>query len=123
MLMDRATQLKDRLSRRRFVQTAIGLSLSAAGLALVSGCGSTSLTSLPLRGGSALETTTLRVAHGTGICVAAQYVAEDLLRAEGFTNLQYVATPGPLITNALASGDLDIGLQFSGPLMIRVDAG
>jgi NitT/TauT family transport system substrate-binding protein len=122
--MDRATQLSGRLSRRRFVQAATGVGLSVAGLGLAAGCQNPMLPSLSPGRGSALETTRLRVPINTaGVCVAAQYIAEDLFRAEGFTDLQYIRTPGPLITNGLASGDLDIGLQFSGPLMIRVDSG
>ena len=34
-----------------------------------------------------LETTTVRLAKIPGICIAPQYVAEDLLRAEGFTDI------------------------------------
>ena len=36
------------------------------------------------------ETTTIRLAKIPGICIAPQYVAEELLRSEGFTNIQYV---------------------------------
>ena len=38
----------------------------------------------------ALETTTVRVASTPGICSAPQYVAEELLRAEGFADVRYV---------------------------------
>src|SRR5713101_8615226 len=34
----------------------------------------------------ALETTTVRLANLPGICIAPQYVAEELLRAEGFAD-------------------------------------
>ena len=37
-----------------------------------------------------LETTTVRIANVPGICIAPQYVAEELLRAEGFTDVRYV---------------------------------
>jgi len=78
----------------------------------------------PVSGEPSLETTTLRVPiGGTAICIGAQYIAEDFLRAEGFNDLQYIRMPGPSVSKGLASGELDIGLQFSGPLMIRVDAG
>jgi NitT/TauT family transport system substrate-binding protein len=40
-----------------------------------------------------LETTTVRLAKGPGICIAPQYVAEELLRAEGFTEIRYVEKP------------------------------
>ena len=46
-----------------------------------------------------LETTTIRLAKIKGICIAPQYVAEELLRAEGFTDVSYVAVetrPGHL---------------------------
>ena len=39
------------------------------------------------------ETTRLRLFKFPGICLAPQYVAEDLLRAEGFTDVQYVDFP------------------------------
>ena len=38
------------------------------------------------------ETTTVRLAKIKGICIAPQYVAEELLHAEGFTDVQYVMT-------------------------------
>ena len=34
-----------------------------------------------------LETTTVRLAKNEGICIAPQYIADELLRAEGFTNI------------------------------------
>ena len=37
-----------------------------------------------------LETTTVRLAKNEGICIAPQYIAEELLRAEGFTDIRYV---------------------------------
>jgi NitT/TauT family transport system substrate-binding protein len=41
----------------------------------------------------ALETTTVRLPKVLGVCVSPQYVAEELLRAEGFTDIVYVETP------------------------------
>jgi NitT/TauT family transport system substrate-binding protein len=37
-----------------------------------------------------LETTTIRLRYDPGICVAPWYVGEDLLCAEGFTDIGYV---------------------------------
>jgi NitT/TauT family transport system substrate-binding protein len=70
------------------------------------------------------ETTRLRLVRTTSICQAPQYVAEELLRAEGFSDIQYVpkATPGEIGT-ALASGEADINLHFAGPLIQALDAG
>src|SRR3984957_15829993 len=38
------------------------------------------------------ETTSVRIAKSPGICVAPTYVADELLRAEGFTDIRYVET-------------------------------
>jgi NitT/TauT family transport system substrate-binding protein len=36
------------------------------------------------------ETTTIRLVHDPAICIAPQYLAEELLRGEGFTRVEYV---------------------------------
>jgi NitT/TauT family transport system substrate-binding protein len=70
------------------------------------------------------ETTRLRLVHGPSICQAPQYVAEALLRAEGFVDVQYTKKEGARgITQALASGEADINMQFVGPLLVRLEAG
>lgn len=70
------------------------------------------------------ETTKLRLVRTTSICQAPQYIAEELLRGEGFTQVQYVvkSTPGE-IGKALASGEADVNLHFAGPLIIGLDSG
>ena len=73
----------------------------------------------------ALETTTVRFVKIPGICVAPQYVGEELLRAEGFTNVDYVgpvAAGAPAIA-AVARGDADFTLTFAAPLAIGIDRG
>ena len=52
------------------------------------------------------ETTRLRLYKFPGICLAPQYVAEELLRAEGFTEVQYLAFPegGVGVYDRLGSG-------------------
>src|SRR5262249_57466304 len=68
------------------------------------------------------ETTKLRVSRIQGICIAPQYVAQELLVAEGFTDLEYVDVgidPYP----AIASGKLDISMAFVTPFLMQVDAG
>src|SRR6266852_9913538 len=58
------------------------------------------------------ETTRLRLEKMAGICIAPQYVAEDLLHVEGFTEVQYVEVELTELTRAiyrlLASGAVDI---------------
>ena len=61
-----------------------------------------------------LETTTVRIAKIASICIAPQYVADDLLRAEGFTDIRYVLTePGTSSARALARGEIDFTTNFS----------
>ena len=60
------------------------------------------------------ETTTVRLAKDPGICVAPQYIAEELLRAEGFTDIRYVAGPGGVLGQAVvARGEIDFALTFA----------
>jgi NitT/TauT family transport system substrate-binding protein len=69
------------------------------------------------------ETTRIRLNRNPGICIAPQYVAEELLKAEGFTDVQYVVNeaidPSPL----LAAGRTDIGMAFVAPFLVQLDAG
>lgn len=70
------------------------------------------------------ETTTIRLAKNPVICIAPQYVVNDLLNAEGFTNVVYVQSDaGVEQTKALAKGNFDFTLHFSGPLLLQVDRG
>jgi NitT/TauT family transport system substrate-binding protein len=70
------------------------------------------------------ETTTIRLAKNSSICIAPQYVVSDLLNAEGFTNVVYVESDaGVEQTKAISKGDLDFTLHFSGPLLLEIDRG
>ncbi|MBR0830437.1 ABC transporter substrate-binding protein [Bradyrhizobium manausense] len=70
------------------------------------------------------ETTTIRIAKNPSICIAPQYVVSDLLNAEGFTNVVYVESDaGMEQTRAIARGDIDFTLHFSGPLLLEIDRG
>jgi NitT/TauT family transport system substrate-binding protein len=123
MLMDHPTQPLDRLSRRRFVQTAAGLGLSVAGASVLAGCSGKAAPFFSTAAGGQLETTRIRLSQVTGICVAPQYVADDLLRAEGFTEVEYVqlgsVTPYP----AFVTGDIDISMAFTAPFLAQLDKG
>src|SRR6266436_2836990 len=55
----------------------------------------------------ALETTTVRLVNDTSICIAPEYMAEELLRAEGFTDIRYIEAPGSQQIDALLRGELD----------------
>jgi NitT/TauT family transport system substrate-binding protein len=100
-------------TRRRFLT---GLSLA--------GAASTIRMRPGLAAEGALETTTVRLSKIAGICIAPQYVAEELLRAEGFTEIRYVETvAGEASTDALARGNIELSLNFAAPLITVIDTG
>jgi len=72
-----------------------------------------------------LETTRIRLYDWTSLCIAPQFVAEELLKSEGFTEVQYVRDEptGQLPNPLLASGAVDINSQFSAVSIVRIDAG
>jgi NitT/TauT family transport system substrate-binding protein len=69
------------------------------------------------------ETTTVRLSKIPGICIAPQYVVEELLRAEGFAGVRYVAVDAGRHSERMASGELDFSLNFAAPLVLSIDAG
>src|SRR5438132_11014852 len=77
-------------SRRQFLNTVAGLGFSAAGIALLDGCTGKPATA---PGEETLETTTIRIEKLAAICLAPQYLAENILKSEGFTDVQYIDTP------------------------------
>jgi NitT/TauT family transport system substrate-binding protein len=101
-------------SRRDFLANA---SLAAAGAAGFLGArGSLADEGPP-------ETTTVRLSRIPGICIAPQYVVEELLRAEGFTEVRYVAVDAGRHSERMARGELDFSLNFAAPLVLSIDAG
>jgi NitT/TauT family transport system substrate-binding protein len=51
-------------------------------------------------------------------------VAEELLRAEGFTDIQYVRAAGGFSTpQMMAKGEVDFGASFAGAVIYHLDAG
>ena len=112
------------LSRRQFLKAAGGLGLTAAGMGLVEACSGKPAS--PTSAVEKLETTTIRIplANVPSICAAPMFVAEDYLKAEGFTDVQYVKSTGvDLSVEALVSGMGDMTMQFSGPIILNLDAG
>ncbi len=73
------------------------------------------------------ETTRIRLPKVPSACLAPQYVAEALLRAEGFDQIEYVGAgmqgggvPG---TQRMGAGEVDIGMNFAAPLVVAIDMG
>src|SRR5207302_3871319 len=71
----------------------------------------------------ALETTTVRLTKYPSICNAPQYVAEELLRQEGFTDIRYVDTPVPGLTAAVSRGSADFTTNYAADLLSKIDVG
>ncbi len=69
------------------------------------------------------ETTTVRLVKYSSICVAPYFVAEQLLHAEGFTDVRYVTMPLPADVETLARGEVDFNIHFSPEFIIPVDVG
>ncbi len=94
------------------------------GLALAGAGGALGWTLRPAAAEPPPETARIRLVQTFSMCQAPQYVAEELLRTEGFTDVQYLKKEGPeAIAGAVASGEADINLHFSGPLILRLDRG
>ena len=95
------------------------------------------LTNLSLAGGAALlglqsdvaavepppETMRIRLLHVPAICIAPQYLADDLLRGEGFTEVQYVKFKLDEVYKAFASGAVDISMAYAPSFIVQIDAG
>jgi NitT/TauT family transport system substrate-binding protein len=70
-----------------------------------------------------LETTTVRLPKVIGVCVSPQYAAEELLHAEGFTDVRYVETEAATVVEPIGRGKLDFALQYAPVLIPAIDAG
>jgi NitT/TauT family transport system substrate-binding protein len=105
-------------SRREFV----------GGLTLAGTAGIMAMRPAPATAEPPPETTRIRLTKVPSICRAPQWIAQSLLAAEGFTDVQYlqVSTGGrgaDMTGAALASGQADLSMQFIGPSILQVDAG
>jgi NitT/TauT family transport system substrate-binding protein len=99
-----------RLTRRRFM----------SGVAAAGGTGLLRAQRAEAADGP-LETTTVRI-QTPGLCVIPSlYIAEDRLRAEGFTDIRYVEAP-PAITEPLAHGEADFDMNYASIFVRALDA-
>jgi NitT/TauT family transport system substrate-binding protein len=98
-------------TRRRFLTA-----LSSAGAA-----GFVGGVNLLAQGGR-LETTSVRLGQDPSICLAPSIVANELLLADGFTDVRYIDVGGEGAP-ALARGESDFYLDFSPTFIIEIAAG
>jgi NitT/TauT family transport system substrate-binding protein len=108
------TQHARRFSRRRFL----------GGVTLAGTIGLLGLRPRSVAAEAPPETTRIRLVQIPSICQAPSYVAEELLRSEGFTEVHYLKKAGTAdIETALASGEADLNGHFAAPLLLRLEAG
>src|SRR5215470_20037211 len=102
-------------TRREFLTT-----VALAGTGAVFGLRSRSLAAEPPP-----ETTKLRILLDPGVCGnGAKFIAEEFLRGEGFTELQYVQGKGGRYDeDFLIAGKADLMSGFVGRHIMRVDGG
>ena len=71
------------------------------------------------------ETTRLRLGKLSSLCVAPQYVAHELLLAEGFKDIEYIgdqlSSAGLPGARAMAAGQFDVSMNFAAPLVLGLD--
>ena len=98
------------LSRRRFLS-----STALAGIAA---------SMLPALGAPAaepsLETTTIKLPRSSTICIMAQMITEQLLQAEGFTDIHYEPHGA---AEQLARGDVDLMVNYASNFILGLDKG
>jgi NitT/TauT family transport system substrate-binding protein len=71
-----------------------------------------------------LETTSVRILRFPGICIAPQYIAGELLRAEGFTDIRYVDVgPRTELSAKVARGSADFTIDFAATAIRTIDGG
>jgi NitT/TauT family transport system substrate-binding protein len=100
------------LTRRGFVG---GLSVAAAGV-------SAWPLAAPAQG--KLETKSVRLVQDPSTCLAPQYVAEALLRDEGFIDIQYIEVASDADDQeAIARGKSDFALDFALKYVTAIDVG
>lgn len=107
------TQRARRMSRRELL----------GGLTLMGAAGVLGLHAPSVAAEAPPETSKIRLIQVPGICVAPQYVAEELLKGEGFQDVQYLKVSTAEVYKAIASGEVDISMAFIAPFILQVDKG
>ena len=94
-------------------------------LATLSLAGATGVLGPPpaLAAGDRLETTSIRMPKAIDMCMAPQYVADELLRAEGFSDIEHVEMPIDEIAHAVGSGRVDLSLSYVSQFLTKIDGG
>jgi NitT/TauT family transport system substrate-binding protein len=70
-----------------------------------------------------LETTSLRFLKSSSLCSAPQYIAEELLRAEGFTDIRFVDGTSSEVIDLVAHNRVDFNMHYGSALVSAIDDG
>ena len=105
-------------SRRRLLSTALAAAAALGGFDVTRlGDGN------PLAAEPPPEVTTVRLENAAPIvCIAPEYVADELLRAEGFTDIRHVSEDRPPV-QMIARNELDWTLEFAPAVLTEIEAG
>jgi len=69
-----------------------------------------------------LETTIIKLPRAPAICTMPQMITEELLQAEGFTDIHFV-NETPTATEQLARGDVDLMVNYASNFIVSLDKG
>src|SRR5215468_6399608 len=69
------------------------------------------------------ETATVRIPTGTLICNAPTYIADELLRAEGFTDIRHVPRTPERSAGPPEPTELDFAMVYTPPMVAAIEAG
>lgn len=70
------------------------------------------------------ETRRIRLPRVQNVCWAPAYVSEELLKAEGFTDVRFVQYESPAFAySGMAKGEIDVFMAFVAPTIRQIDSG
>ena len=69
------------------------------------------------------ETKKIRLVHFPAICIAPQYLAEELLRLEGFSEVSYVEMMSGKPVDGILAGRADLTMEAAPSLVYTMDSG
>jgi NitT/TauT family transport system substrate-binding protein len=108
------------------IAMTMGIALSRRGLIGVLSAAAAGTLAWPLAapGQDKLETASVRLVLDPSTCLAPEYVAEALLRDEGFTTIEYVEVATDADDQAsIAEGKADFAVDFALKYVTAIDAG
>ena len=115
------------LTRRQVLQGAAGLGLAAATGTLLPACdrgdGGEGQASGPEPDAPPEVTSIGLFSIKETQCLAAQYLAEPLLREEGFTDIHYPRLTGKQVLDDMRNGRIEFGLGYAAAWIPMIDAG